>query len=187
MQAGMEKTRIIGYRAHPEFSSLVQTVYECGHAYSTPLEEFRLAGPREKRCTKCVTGAPADIPHSELSRICHQTPVDHPLIGRLASALFYHLSLSEKRQYLEQEARPDLDEAISEARRLLEQVGFGGDGFDVRAPGPTIPVTGAMEMPQAGHPDVTDREDAEISDHGETPDPAASGIYYFELPDLSLL
>ena len=167
----MEKTRIIGYRAHPEFSSLVQTVYECGHAYSTTLHEFRIAGPQEKRCAKCVTGAPADISHGELSRICHQTPADHPLIGRLAAALSYRLGMSEKRQYLDQEARPDLEEAIGEARRLLEEVGYRGEGLDIPAPA-TAAVVG---------------ETAAQTEAGEGPDPAASGIYYFELPDLSLL
>lgn len=185
-QAGMEKTRIIGYRAHPEFSSLVQSIYECGHAFSTPLAEFRLAGPQEKRCTKCVTGAPADISPSELSQICSQTPASHPLIGRLASALFYHLSMTEKRQYLEQEARPDLDEAVSEARLLLEQVGYQEPGFSAQPMASAGVPAAAAGIPGPATEPVEVR-DGDPSGAPPAPDPAASGIYYFELPDLSLL
>lgn len=123
----MRTSRIAGFRPHPEFATLIQTVYECGHAYSSQLSRFQIPEDDAIRCVKCVTGMPPDVEGEEFARVCNQGLADHPVIGRLARALRYHMNLTEKRCLMEDGTRPEVEEAIYEARAVLEALGMGFD------------------------------------------------------------
>ncbi len=122
-----QTSRIAGFRPHPEFVTLIQTVYECGHAYSSQLSRFQIPEDGAIRCVKCVTGMPPDVEGEEFARVCNQGLADHPVIGRLARALRYHMNLTEKQCLMADAARPEVEEAIYEARAVLEAVGLGFD------------------------------------------------------------
>ena len=162
----MEKAHIVGFRAHPDFTTLIQTVYECGHVYSQELQKFVIPANSEVRCTKCLTGVPADITGEEFATVCHQDLMEHPVIGRLAKALLVHLGMSEKRQYLDQGHGGGLDTAIEEARGLLEEMGLG---FDPMGSAETQATFSAEQF------------EVEAPNGGQKPG------YYYELPDLSII
>jgi hypothetical protein len=160
-----EKSRIVGFRAHPEFATLIQTVYECGHAYSSQLARFALPETDEIRCAKCMTGMPPDLSGREFRETCNRKLFDHPLLGSLAKALLFHMNQSEKRLYMEGDSNPEMEEAIAEARSVLEAVGIGFESV-VAAPNQVA----TADMPPSNVQNSR----------------GAQGVYY-ELPDLSLV
>ena len=162
----MEKAHIVGFRAHPDFTTLIQTVYECGHVYSQELSRFNMPHDTDIRCTKCLTGVPAEVTGDEFTAVCHQSLLDHPMIRRLARSLLFHFNLSEKRQYLDQERRQELEFAIEEARHLLEEIGLGFD---------------PMGTVESEHGDIKQQHGPGSTNSNPT------GGYYYELPDLSII
>ncbi len=159
-----EKSKLVGFRAHPEFATLIQTVYECGHAYSSQLARFTAPTTTEIRCAKCVTGMPADLRGRGFREVCNLKLVDHPLIGKLAKALLFHMNFTEKRLYMRGQTDPAVEDAIKEARDVLEAVGVGFD-----------PIDASREQVIAGN-----------ASRAGAANERSVGFYY-ELPDLSLV
>ena len=162
----MEMARIVGFRAHPEFSTLIQTVYECGHVYSQELRRFVIPKETQIRCAKCLTGMPAEVSGEEFAAVCHHDLLEHPLIGRLVRSLLFHVGHSEKRHYLGEGRHEELAAAIDEARSLLEEIGLGFDPMSSAQNGERL----SDLAPEAGKP----RRDSGPG-------------YYYELPDLSII
>ena len=122
----MADRRIIGYRTHPVFRTLMQEIYECGHVRSAPAEELELAEGQQRRCIKCVKGMPADVSFGETRQRLPEKNNETPLVERLCSVLTKHLQETELNRRKIRGELPDLDAAIIEAHNVLKQAGFPG-------------------------------------------------------------
>lgn len=125
----MVNRRIIGYRAHPVFKTLMQEIYECGHVRSAPADELELAEGQLRRCTKCVKGMPADVNFAEPQKRVRKEEGESPLLERLCKLLKTHLDETELARRKMSGDYPEIDAAIVEAYSALREAGFAATSF----------------------------------------------------------
>lgn len=125
----MTDRRIIGYRPHPVFRTLMQEIYECGHVRSSPIEELELAEGQMRRCIKCVKGMPTDVSFTETSTRIPARNAETPLVERLCRVLAVHLRETERARAKTPGDYAETDAAIVEAHGALRQAGFGYEVF----------------------------------------------------------
>ncbi|UCE90472.1 MAG: hypothetical protein JSW10_06590 [Pseudomonadota bacterium] len=91
----IESRQLVGYRPHPVFRTLVQEIYECGHAMSVRrrvlVDSYRTA----KRCVKCAQQLPPDIEAVELAVFTGRSLEGRGTLKRLYDTLAFHIGLTE--------------------------------------------------------------------------------------------
>jgi hypothetical protein len=120
----MEERLIVGYRSHPESRSLVQEIFECGHAYSIKREDANMAVAASKACFKCMVGMPPDLSPEEQKAATGKTRGKEPLLARLCKSLAFHLATVESARKSVGGDMPDVDTEIARAHKLLVEAGF---------------------------------------------------------------
>ena len=118
--------KVVGFRAHPGFETLVQEVYECGHVRSVPLVEAEDALATTRHCPKCVKGMTPEVALDELQAVNGSTLSAHPLIMRLCRALDCHLQHTLASHGILPDPSADLMRATSDAYQVLAQLGYRG-------------------------------------------------------------
>lgn len=120
----MEERLIVGYRPHPDSRSLVQEIFECGHAYSIKREDASMGVAASKACFKCMVGMPADLTAEEQKAATGKTRGKEPLLARLCNSLAFHLATVEAARKSVGGNMPDVDTEIARAHKLLVEAGF---------------------------------------------------------------
>ncbi|UCE89229.1 MAG: hypothetical protein JSW10_13250 [Pseudomonadota bacterium] len=122
----MVQRKVVGYRSHPGFETLIQEVYECGHVRSIPLVDVEDALATARHCPKCVKGMTPEVAPDELQAVNGSTLSAHPLIMRLCRALDCHLQHTLTRHGTLPKPGADLMRATSDAYQMLVQLGYRG-------------------------------------------------------------
>lgn len=91
----IESRNLVGYRPHPVFRTLVQEVYECGHAMSIRLNMLADSYRATKRCVKCSQHLPPDIDAVELAALTGRSSDGRGTLERLYDTLAFHLARTE--------------------------------------------------------------------------------------------
>ncbi|UCE90471.1 MAG: hypothetical protein JSW10_06585 [Pseudomonadota bacterium] len=120
----MEERLIVGYRPHPHSRSLIQEIFECGHAYSIKREEATVALAQSKACFKCMVGMPPDLSPEEQKTATGMARGKEPLLARLCKSLAFHLATVEAARKSVGGEMPDVDLEIERAHVLLTEAGF---------------------------------------------------------------
>lgn len=144
----MVQRKVVGYRPHPGFETLIQEVYECGHVRSVSLVDASNALASTRHCPKCVKGMTPEVAPDELQAVNGSTLSAHPLVMRLCQALDCHLQHTLSQQGAQRIPDVHLTCATSDAYHMLAQLAY------------------RAAMRGTAHAGVDDRGYPEIADEG---------------------
>lgn len=115
---------IIAHRTHPNYHTLAEEVYDCGHTHSVKPHELGDLNSSQHRCVKCVKQMPVELTPLELKNLKGRDLSKMQIIERLYESLDFHLSVTEKSRSSVKGNLENIDNAIKRAQDVLEDAGF---------------------------------------------------------------